>query len=434
MTAMDWQRLRVEGVYQQNDQGQAMLRIKVPAGVLSAEQARRVAQIAEQLTEGTVHLTTRASIELHGVAPQDLVAAQRLLAGVGLTTRGACGGAVRGVSCSTAFSENFAVVQVLARKLHGHFAGNPHFEGLAKKFKIGVEGGYAGARHLIQDVGLVYVGRDQLGPLYDLWLAGGLGREPLPAFRYAERLPEARIIPVIEAVLRIYRREAPKGKRLKFVRRDIGETALSRLIETELIGGPRELDLHDALDKHLTARPGEAPVTIEAGIFAGELPASSLRDFADFAERFSDGYLVLTTDQNVAFLLADPASRAEAAAALRDCGFAGDRAEEATRFRVCPGNHECRMGLCATRDVTKAVLAAMPEDKRTLTWAIAGCPNSCAQPQLADYGIVTVKSVRGKDGTRSPRFDLYRREGEGFGEKIAAALTEEELLKQIRQA
>ena len=432
MAAMDWQRLRVEGVYQQNDQGQAMLRIKVPAGVLSAAQARRVAQLAERFTSGPVHLTTRGSIELHGVEPQNLAAAQRLLAGVGLTTRGACGGAVRGVSCSTAFSENFALVHVLVRKLHAHFAGNPHFEGLAKKFKIGVEGGYSAARHLIQDVGLVYVGSDERGSLYDLWLAGGLGREPLPAFRYAERLPEARIIPVIEAVLRVYRSQAPKGKRLKFVRRDIGEQALCRLIDKERAGGPQELDLSDALDKFLTARPGCEPVVVEAGVFAGELTVASLRDFADLAERYSDGYLVLTTDQNVAFLLADPATKDEAAAALAACGFSGDSAEQSTRFRICPGNHECRMGLCATRDAAKAVLAALDEEKKSLSWAIAGCPNSCAQPQLADYGIVTVKSVRGEDGTRSPRFDLYRREGEGFGERIAEAMALDDLLEEIR--
>lgn len=433
MTAIDWQRLRVEGVYQQNDQGQAMLRIKVPAGVLSAEQARRVAQIAERFTEGTVHLTTRGSIELHGVAPQNLASAQRMLAGVGLTTRGACGGAVRGVSCSTTFSENFAVVQVLVRKLHAHFAGNPHFEGLAKKFKIGVEGGYAGARHLIQDVGLVYVGRDEHGHLYDLWLAGGLGREPQPAFRYADRLPEARIIPVIEAVLRVYRNQAPKGKRLKFIRRDIGEQALCRLIDKERAGGPQDLDLSDALDKFLTARPGCEPVVMEAGIFAGELPVAALRNFADLAERFSDGYLVLTTDQNVAFLLTDPATNNQAAAALKDFGFNGDSAEQSTRFRICPGNHECRMGLCATRDTAQAVLAILDEGKKARSWAIAGCPNSCAQPQLADYGIVTVKSVRGEDGTRNPRFDLYRLQGEGFGEKVAEALTLEELLDKVKE-
>ena len=106
------------------------------------------------------------------------------------------GGAVRGIVCSTTFAEGFPVAQVLARKLHRHFAGNPHFEGLPKKFKVGVDAGYSGARHLIQDAGLVYVGTEEGSDLYDVWLAGGLGREPMPALLFEQRVAERRLLPL----------------------------------------------------------------------------------------------------------------------------------------------------------------------------------------------------------------------------------------------
>jgi sulfite reductase (ferredoxin) len=427
---IDWQRLRIEGVYKQNEDGQLMLRVKVPAGVLSAEQALKVADIAERFSNAVVHLTTRGSIEFHWLQLEDLPEILRLLAAVGLTSRGACGGAVRGVSCSTTFSEGFAVAQVLARKVHRHFAGNPHFETLAKKFKIGVDAGYSRSRHLIQDVGLVFTGTEDYRDLYDVWLAGGLGREPQPAFLYAESVTEAQIIPLVEAALRIYRRHAPKGKRLKHVVRQMGEETFRRLMEVELAQGPAELELADAVEKRLTALPRGPRTAIEAPVFAGELSTDELRAFAGISERFAEGFMALTADQNVAFLLADPSQESAAKSALAEIGFA-EEAPETVNFRICPGAHECRMGLSLTRDVARQAIAAMDAGLKNLSWAIAGCPNSCSQPQLSDYGIVSAKKIPGADGVRHPLFDLYRRRGDNFGEKIAEQLELEGLLKTI---
>jgi sulfite reductase beta subunit-like hemoprotein len=66
-----------------------------------------------------------------------------------------------------------------------------------------------------------------------------------------------------------------------------------------------------------------------------------------------------------------------------------------------------------------------------MTWAISGCGNSCAQPQLADVGILAVKSVKEEDGRRQPRFDLLRREGSGFGQAVLQSLTTSELLQAV---
>ncbi len=318
---------------------------------------------------------------------------------------------------------------MLAGKLHRHFAGNPHFEGLPKKFKIGVEAGYSGSRHLIQDAGLVHVGSAE-SELYDLWLAGGLGREPQAAFRYAERLPERQILPLLEAVLRLYLRHAPAGKRLKHVLREMDEATFRRLLAAEYAAGPAQLELTDGIEKQLTVAVPAS--TLQAAVFAGELPAKALRTFATVAARFADGYLALTADQNVAFLLADR-DDAEAREMLAAAGYAGDTAEEQVNFRICPGNHECRLGLAPTRDIARQLIAGMDETGKDLTWAISGCPNSCSQPQLADCGIVTVKTTPGPDGTRRPLFDLYRRQGEGLGTPVRQGLKLEELLSVVKK-
>jgi len=427
---IDYNRLRVEGVYKQNEDGQLMLRVKVPAGVLSVEQALKVADISDWFSNGVLHLTTRGSIELHWLGFGDLPEVLRQLAAVGLTSRGACGGAVRGIVCSTTFADGFAVTQVLARKLHRHFAGNPHFEGLPKKFKIGVDAGYEGSRHLIQDAGLVYVGTGEGGDLYDVWLAGGLGREPMPALLYEEKVPERRIIPLIEAAVRVHKKNTPVGKRLKHVVQAVGEKKFRQMLAQEL-EEVVELDLADGFEKRLTALPHGPGVRLEANVFAGEIDTETFRRLAEVAGRFAAGYLALTADQNVAFLLEGTDFREPARQALADVGFAGDTPAEQVVFRVCPGNHECRMGLAATRDVARQVIDSIGEKGRALAWAISGCGNSCAQPQLADVGILAVKSVKNEDGNRQPLFDLLRREGAGFGEAVRRGLTLGELLEAV---
>ena len=155
--AADFQKLRLKGVYQMDKQNNLMLRVKVPAGLLSSEQAQRIALLSRQYSNGVLHLTSRGSIEFHWLRLEQLEDIFDSLEELGLTTRGACGGAVRGISCSTTFSDNFVIVQRVAQRFNMHFSGNTDFEGLPKKFKVSVDAGYLGARHLIQDIGLVFV-------------------------------------------------------------------------------------------------------------------------------------------------------------------------------------------------------------------------------------------------------------------------------------
>ncbi|MBI5441664.1 MAG: nitrite/sulfite reductase [Deltaproteobacteria bacterium] len=407
-----------------------MLRVKVPSGALSSEQARKACEISDLYADRLLHLTVRNSLELHGVKREDLAEAARMLASVGLTSRGACGGAVRGISCATPFGEPYARVQVLARRLHRIFTGNPRFEGLPRKFKVGVEAGYEGSRHLIQDVGLVFVGTEGGEPLYDVWAAGGLGREPMEAQLLETRVQEERIYPLVEAAVRVHAKHSPKGRRLKYLVRDLGIEGFRSLLRENLLG-PDRLEITDAWPKNVTQASGTEPARVEARLFGGQVSTEAFRRLAELGACYAGGFLVLTAHQNVAFLLADPGTAASARKELADAGFPGTSVEEQMAFQVCPGSHECRLGLSPTRDVARAVVRAVGPRGKALTWAISGCPNSCSQPQLADVGIVTARSRKAEDGERHPLFDLYRREGPGFGQPVRQGLSVQELLEAV---
>ncbi len=425
---IDYQKLRIDAIYAMNNDGDLMMRVKLTAGLLSAEQAECVAAVAEQLAGGRLHLTTRGSIELHRLRYEQLANIQQRFARVGLTSRGACGGAVRGISCSTTASSGFAAIQPLARRLHRHFTGNPHFEGLPKKFKIGIEGSVQGGRHLIQDVGLVLVGRDSAGNRYDVWIAGGLGREPRAGFLFAPAVAEGEVIPLIEAIIRAYRKHAPAPKRLKHLVAVQGEAGLRRLIAAEQLGFPGAV-APLGIEGELTAAPDGG--VVEAVIFAGELTAAELREVTEIARTIGDGYLIVTADQNLALAAVSAAEQTRLTAALQSKGFSVPQGVEPA-FRICPGNHACRMGLAPTRDVARQVIATLGPQGRAIDWAISGCPNSCSQPQLAAVGIVANRLVAAADGGKEPRYTLLRRNGDGLGQQEATDLTLDQLLARTK--
>ena len=182
---IDYRNFKINGVYQHNDAADLMVRVKLPAGVLSAVQAEAICDVSEKYSNGMLHLTCRGNVEIHGLQGDTLAQVFRLYNAVGLTTRGACGGAVRSIICATAEGDGFSKIQLLARRLHDHFTGNPHFEGLPKKFKLAIENGYHGARHLCQDLVMVYLGQEDGRDLCDVWVAGGLGRQPQEGFLLA---------------------------------------------------------------------------------------------------------------------------------------------------------------------------------------------------------------------------------------------------------
>ena len=143
--------------------------------------------------------------------------------------------------------------------------------------KIGVEADPAGRRHLIQDVGLVLSGCDESGACYDLYAGGGLGKEPQAGFLFETAVSENRVIPLIEAIARVYAAHTPAGKRLKHLLRDKGEEEFRRLVALEPAAS-EELPPVSGLQENLVRIPGDRRIC--ARIFAGSLTAGQLVELA----------------------------------------------------------------------------------------------------------------------------------------------------------
>src|SRR5437867_6187980 len=140
-----WRAYRlVRGTYGQRQAEDAqMLRVKIPQGVLSADQLVALADVGERYSRGFGHITTRQNVQFHFVKLHDAELAMRRLAEDGLTTREACGNSVRNITAcpyaGVAADEAFDVTpyaEAMTRYLLRHRLSST----LPRKFKIAFEG------------------------------------------------------------------------------------------------------------------------------------------------------------------------------------------------------------------------------------------------------------------------------------------------------
>ena len=120
-----------------------MLRVKIPQGLLTADQLDALAEVGERYSRGFGHITTRQNVQFHFVKLHDVEPAMRLLADAGITTREACGNSVRNITAcpyaGVAADERFDVTpyaEALTRYLLRHRLSSV----LPRKFKIAFEG------------------------------------------------------------------------------------------------------------------------------------------------------------------------------------------------------------------------------------------------------------------------------------------------------
>ena len=217
--------LKHHGMYQQDDRDrrvqlgdtsakkqriyQFLVRTGVPGGRLTSQQLLAHLELADRYGNGTVRITSRQNLQLHGVAKRDLRAVLRRIHEVGLTTMGACGDVHRNVVCCPAPYRSDPVhgqIQWMAGQIAQALAvrtpayreiwlddlpPSPRSESareveplygktyLPRKLKVGL--GLPGdncADVYCQDVGLLAVSRNYDVVGYNVLVGGGMGVTP----------------------------------------------------------------------------------------------------------------------------------------------------------------------------------------------------------------------------------------------------------------
>ena len=136
--------------------------------------------------------------------------------------------------------------------------------------------------------------------------------------------------------------------------------------------------------------PGLASVTIDVPL--GDVTSFEMELVCDLADRHAGGFLVLTRDQNIAFRDVPLAAVATIRAALAERGLSLLGEGRHAQIRACTGSSVCALGITdspgAGRDLS--VRDSLRRNPALRVFA-SGCPNSCAQHQIADIGLSGAK-------------------------------------------
>ncbi|HWW95652.1 MAG TPA: nitrite/sulfite reductase [Vicinamibacteria bacterium] len=253
MTPDQWRAFRlVRGTYGQRQTADAqMLRVKIPQGILSAEQLHALADVADSYSRGYGHITTRQNLQFHFMKLHDVEPAMLRLAAAGLTTREACGNSVRNITAcpyaGVAPDEAFDVTPY-AEAMTRHLLRHPLSSSLPRKFKIAWEG-------CAQDHALT--------PIHDIgWRARIETKDGVPrrGFRVTagggtailctsgsvlfDFLPAGEVLNVAEALLRVFHRlgdfKHKQRNRMKFLIRELGWDRWRQEFEETLAAFRRE--------------------------------------------------------------------------------------------------------------------------------------------------------------------------------------------------
>jgi sulfite reductase beta subunit-like hemoprotein len=436
-------RLR-RGVYGQRQQGVQMIRTKIPGGLLTADQMRAMARVADQFGGGKGHLTTRQNIQYHFVPLTQVPDLLHMLADVRLTTREACYNTVRNVTAcplSGLHPEEVFEVQPYARRLAFAFLHRELTDNLPRKFKVA----FCGCPNdcmatAINDVGLRPLVRDgQRG--FRMTVAGGLGPLPTEAKALHEFIPAEDIVRRVEAVIRVFNvhgnRKDKNTARLKFIMRKRGFDWLRDTIEEQYqdilanggipmpetvpesfggfqqqpppLGSGQFLPIYDPAPEFQEWREtnvapqkhaGYAIVTVR--IQQGNLTGDQMRGLASLSEQAGDGSLRVTMNQNVILAWVPVGALSRVYGILTELDLAGSRAEEISDTLTCPGAYSCNLALTKSMNLGAALTETVRNESdslvRKLRINISGCPNACGQHWIGDIGFYgNARKIEGKE-------------------------------------
>ncbi len=433
-------RLR-RGIYGQRQAGVQMVRTKLPGGMLTAHQLTELARVADGYAGGRAHLTTRQNIQFHFVKLEQVPALLHQLADARLTTREACYNTVRNVTCCPMAGLDAGEVfdvRPYARQVALAFLHKELTDNLPRKFKISFSACEPDCMAAgIHDVGLRAVVRNENGVErrgFRMVIGGGLGPLPNEAEVLDEFVPVENLVSRIEAVIRLFSKHGNRNNknkaRLKFVLRERGFEWVREQVDREYgqilthggietpeaipegfggyqssplpIGtgaalpvlntnGHRDPEFERWRETNVAPQKQLGFVAVTVKVEQGNLTSHQMRTMAKLAADSGDGYLRITIGQNLVLAFVARHNVRRVYAALKQAGLAGAGAREIDDVTTCPGAYSCNLGLTKSMNLGEALAEAVagyedPEVRR-LSIKVSGCPNSCGQHWIADFGF-----------------------------------------------
>jgi sulfite reductase (ferredoxin) len=412
------------GVYGQRQPGVQMIRIKVPMGLLTFDQFGAILDVSDRFSTGKYHLTTRQDVQIHHVKLEDSPELWAQLEASDVTLREACGNTVRNVTASPLAGldprEPFNVLP-WADALWRFFLRNPVCQEMGRKFKVAFSSSEEDTGlAVMHDLGVLPAVNDQGERGFKLLVAGGLGAQPAPAEVLHEWVATDELIPITEAILRVFDREGERAKRqkarFKFLYQSLGREALLEAIERERkmpSGTFPEVDFeeHVPLDppsvhevpapaghqdwRNANVLPQKQPGRFAVGIRVplGDETTSRTRALLSALAPFTSSRLRITQSQDLLLPDVVEANLPIVHQILVEQGWGQLGFQAAVDVTSCPGTDTCNLAISNSTHLSTVLEDLLEEEFPHMTYdrefsiKISGCMNACGQHSLASFGL-----------------------------------------------
>ena len=405
--------------------GRFMLRLRLPNGVIRADQLEVLADAVDRCgADGSADITTRQNLQLRGLLLEDMAPLMRAMEAVALTSRQSGHDNPRNITGNPLAGidpEEIVDTRPLVTAIQAALLGPDGPRNLPRKFNVAV-GGAPDSFLLHNDLAFlpafregqlgftVVVGgffsaqRNELAVPLGLWVAP----EQLPAFTLA----------VLTHFGRHGNRVARNKSRLMYLIDQLGLEAYRQAVVGELEALSGEAFPHDGT--HLVNRAPRSGVGVHAqgqlgfhwvglSVPTGRLDAGAMAELARLARSYGDGELRLTEAQNV--LIANvPTERVEALLAEPLLArFRPDPGALEAEAVSCTGNRYCSFALIPTKTTAQTVVEEL-EKRWELPHAVrthwTGCPNACGQPYMGEIGLMGAKARHGGEMVEAAKIFL----------------------------
>ncbi|MCR9174270.1 MAG: HEPN domain-containing protein [bacterium] len=427
------------GVYGQRQPGVQMIRIKIPYGKLNARQLERIAAVSDEYSTGLLHITTRQDIQIHHVSLDRTPELWTELERDEITLREACGNTVRNVTASALSGidpEEVFDVRPYAEAVFQYFLRNPMCQEMGRKVKIAFSNNAKDTGlTFMHDLGFIAKERNGIKG-FKVMVAGGLGSQSRQADVLYDFLRTDEVIPLVEAVLRLFERHGERKNRmkarLKFWVKSVGFETFQKHVERELKVVPSkvfpiaELDYEVLVPRvelskvapqpgyeewrkaHVIPQKQEGLFSMALRIRLGNFTSDQARGLARVARTYTGDELTFTVDQNL-LLRHIPEDRLITvynellALDLVDYGYG-----TSLDITACPGTDTCNLGIANTTAASNALeeivrneYSELWQSKEHVNIKLSGCMNSCGQHMIAHIGFQGM-SMKAKDGRVIP--------------------------------
>jgi sulfite reductase (NADPH) hemoprotein beta-component len=445
-----------------------MLRVAVPYGELSSAQLRQLGAIARQYDRGYGHFTTRQNLQFNWIPLAQSADVMDRLAEVdmhGIQTSGNCIRNITTDALAGIAPDEIVDPRPYCEILRQWSTLHPEFAFLPRKFKIAVSGAVEDrAATLWHDIGLHLVKNEAGAVGFKVFVGGGMGRTPVIASLINSFVPWQQILVFIEAIVRVYnrygRRDNAYKARIKILvkaegakffdavnaefaailTRDAdGEAQLITQAEFDRVaasftvpagakaalGAPAQEALRDApiaftrwreRNVQLHRVPGLRAVTLSlkrAGQAPGDATEVQMEQAADLADRFSQGELRVTHDQNLLLPWVRESELFALWQAAKAASFATPNIGFITDMIACPGGDFCALANARSIPLAAQITERFADldeqyDIGDIDLHISGCINSCGHHHSGHIGVLGVDkdgaewyqiSLGGSDGT-----------------------------------